>query len=201
MQGFSNLNGFTKYHKFTESNDYSSSGLTYNDSNFEEQKKPKKKEININSQKNKYSKFVYEKTFNFKNNRLIKNNHDFIKTVIDPNYYSPELYILIEKIQILSNKIFESTVHLNDRSLVDLEKDIKAYVQTKNPSSNELSIIHYIKAALSSLMLRYHSANEKALVIDLEKFLELTKTQINNWQTIAKQDVREFTEKITKIIC
>jgi len=49
--------------------------------------------------------------------------------------------------------------------------------------------LNYIQAAIYSLVLRYNSAHEKVLLINLEKYLELTFSQIKNWTSLFKQNL------------
>lgn len=72
-------------------------------------------------------------------------------------------------------------------------------IKKNQPSQKKKSVLNYIQAAIYSLVLRYNSAHEKVLVINLEKYLELTFSQIKNWTSLFKQNLK-YIDLIMKII-
>lgn len=180
-------NGFyDEYSHYRTSDSYASSGLRVTEKNSNGIQKPTKNEINIDEKKNEYLKFVNKEIkSNFKNKRLLRNYHDFIKNVIITEYSSYDISFLIEQAEILLKS------NNNNRHLISLQNEITKMIQNKQLSQTERSVLGYIRATLSSLIMRYNSAHEKALVINLEKYIELTFSQINNWTSLFKQNLTE----------
>ncbi len=180
-------NGFDdKYSYKQTSNSYASSGARFPEKNLNGIQEPFKNEINIIEKKNEYLKFVNnEIKSNFKNKRLLINYHDFIKNVMVTEYSSHDISFLIEQAEILLKN------NNNNRHLIKLQNEITKLIQNKQLSQTEQSVLGYIQASLSSLILRYNSAHEKALVINLEKYIELTFSQLNNWTSLFKKNLTE----------
>jgi len=168
--------GFTDIYEEKESLKYALSGSSSNEKNTNEIITPqKRKEINIIEKKNEYFRLFYETSF--KNNRFLLRNSHFI------NETDSDLYFLIERIEISTKNGFNDISYF---ILKDLKKKVTKYQQSSNKNNLLLS---YIQTTISSLIMRFNSAHEKTLVVNLENYLDITFTQVKSWSSLAKQNL------------
>jgi hypothetical protein len=145
---------------------------------------PQKDEINIEEKKREYLKLIYKISTRFEYNQLLKDNSNFLKNTIDTAYLDSDLISLIERVEILSKKGFKN-IHYS--YLIGEQNKINKYFQNKELNEKEKLIKNFIKATICSLIMRYNSAHEQVLVVNLEKYLKTTLTQIKNWKTLVKR--------------
>jgi predicted RNase H-like nuclease (RuvC/YqgF family) len=108
------------------------------------------------------------------------------KNVIITEYSSYDIFYFIEQAEIL----LKNNNNYHDH-LIKLQNEITKMIQNKQLSQIEQSVLGYLQATLSSLIMRYNSAHEKGLVVNLEKYLQLTFSQINSWTSLFKQNLTE----------
>ena len=88
----------------------------------------------------------------------------------------------MERVELVSN--FENSKLLPLMANQILEK----YKITE--TSNEKKVLCYIYAKVQSLILRFNYEQEAVLIVNFQKYLELTITEINKWESYEKQDIR-----------
>ena len=128
-----------------------------------------------------YLRFVYEINLELENSRLI--NRNFVKSVIDENYFRPDILSLLERVQMFNQ--FEYGL------LPNLKNEIFDYYYNQNPSLPEQLVLNFTLASISSSIFRYNAFQETALVINVEKFLHLTFGQIKQWKSLSQQSIRD----------
>jgi len=173
----------SEFNRIVESIKFSSNGSDVLRKNKNGLTYAKKKDgINIEEKKNEYLNYL-----STLNTKLTIVSHHFMNSIINIDYFSTNISDQIEKVKILSK--FKK---LNSTHLINLKHLINNYYKQKFSSNNELTILNYIQATILSLISRQKSKHEKVLLIDLEKFLESSISQIKTVKELTHQNVRNF---------
>ena len=107
--------------------------------------------------------------------------HDFIAFVINESYLKADLRNLIKRTNLLNGKEY-----------VHLLKYLKSEIIE---SDDEKLVLDHLVAAVSSMQYRYDAEKQTILVVDVKKYLELTFKQIEKWDKLANQNVRDVYKK------
>ena len=132
--------------------------------------------------KTSYLAFLSEKSRVFKQSRLL--HRPFYLSLLSLNN-SGEFNAdqLIERVKVLSG--FESN-HLLPMVIAEID----VYYRQADLSMENMRVLDYTRAAIASLSFRQKAAKETVLVVDIKAFLQLTASNLKQWQSVIQSNIR-----------
>ena len=137
--------------------------------------------FNFYEYENEYLKYIIQVSDNkFNNSKL--HDRNYLKSLIDETYFRPEIKFLIERIQLLDKKEFSYLLY-------NVKNELIEFYQDKNLTDKEKMVISYVRVLLSSILNRVSSAKDY-LVVNVEKFLEQTLTDIEGFNSLTHKGIQ-----------
>ena len=136
-----------------------------------------KNEVNVYDILTEYLKFASST----KSSVLMKGK--FIEDLINLKLVKPNIASLLERLEILSS---------NRHLLNILQNTISELHTDKSTNENEKMVLKYINATIMSIIYRYKTASSSVLVVDVHKFLQITRSKITEWKDIIKQNIADI---------
>ena len=138
-----------------------------------------KNEVNVYDIQTEYLKLVSST----KSSELM--NGEFIRDLINHKTAKPNIASLLERLDILSSS--------QNRHLLNLlQNKISEYFTDESTNLNEKMVLSYTNATIMSTINRYNNANSSVLVVDAQKFLQITWSKIKDWKDISKQNIADI---------
>ena len=174
-------------------------GTVYYDSNKNGKLKANKvNQIAYYKLETEYFKYLAEINSKFKNSRILDREfHKWLLTMsieiwsntLHPEIFKPEFVDLIERFKLCNSVEYQ---HM----LAFFKSETQHYYGKMTTNSSEKLVLNYTLATIQSTIYHHRHSNQKALVVDVKKFLVLIKENlISDWTTLAKSNLREFYKK------